>query len=96
MHTDALTGCNTIFFWQKQGNNTRWKTFIKYPHLLISIGRDDTVRSGENAEKFVCASYGIEEKGVKGIDDARHSLFAKDKRDIETLPPSHYALELHS
>ena len=45
--------------------------------------------------KFVCSLYGIEEKGVKGIENARHSLHVKDKRDIEMLPPIHNALELH-
>ena len=33
--------------------------------------------------------YGVEEKGVKGIDNARHSLFVKVKRDFEMLPPIH-------
>ena len=31
------------------------------------------------AVKFVCLLYGIEEKGVKGIDNARHILFCESK-----------------
>ena len=38
--------------------------------------------------------YGIGEKGAKGIDDARHNLFVKAKRDLEVLPQTHGALDL--
>ena len=34
-------------------------------------------------------------KDVRGIDDARHSLFLKAKRDLDVLPPTHGSLELH-
>ena len=30
----------------------------------------------------------IEENGANDIDNARHSLFVKVKRDLEKLPPS--------
>ena len=39
--------------------------------------------------------YAIEDNGVKGIDNASHRLFVKAKRDLEVLPPTHNALELH-
>ena len=64
--------------------------FIKYFHLL-GIGRDNNV----DAEKFVSLLYGIEKNGVNGIDNARHRLFVKVNRDLEMLPPTHNALELH-
>ena len=38
--------------------------------------------------------YGIGENDVRGIDDARHSLFVKAKRDLDEMPPTHGALEL--
>ena len=44
---------------------------------------------------FVCSLYGIGEKDFRGIDDARHSLFVKAKRDLDVLPQSLGALELH-
>ena len=44
---------------------------------------------------FVCSLHGIGEKDVRGIDNARHSLYVKVKRDLEVLPPAHGALELH-
>ena len=31
----------------------------------------------------------------KGIDDTRHNIFVEAKRDLEVLPPTHGALELH-
>ena len=39
--------------------------------------------------------YGIEKRGFKDVDNARHRLFAKAKRDLDILPPTNYALELH-
>ena len=44
---------------------------------------------------FVCSLYGIRESDVRGIDDARHSIFVNAKRDLDVLPPTHGALELH-
>ena len=32
---------------------------------------------------------------VRAIDDAGHSLFVRAKRDLDVLPPTHGALELH-
>ena len=37
----------------------------------------------------------IREGGAKGNDDARHFLFVRAKRDLEMLPPTHGALEVH-
>ena len=65
--------------------------FIKNVHLLTRVVRDDNV---DDAWTFVCSLYGIGEKDVRGIDDARHSLFVKAERDLDVLPPSHGALKL--
>ena len=64
---------------------------IKYPHLL-GVERDD---NADDAEKFVCLLNENEENGVKAIDKVRHRLFVKAKCDLEMLPPTHNALELH-
>ena len=42
-----------------------------------------------------CSLYGIGEKDVRCIDDTRHSLFVKAKRDLDVLPPTHGALTYH-
>ena len=44
---------------------------------------------------FVCSLYLIGGNDVRGIDDARHFIFMKTKRDLDVLPPAHGALELH-
>ena len=66
--------------------------FIKYAHLLTGIVRDGSI---DDAWAFVCSLYGIDENGVRGIDDASHSRFVKAKRDPDVLPPTQSALELH-
>ena len=66
--------------------------FIKDAHLLTGVERDDNV---DDAWVFVCSLYGMGEKDVRGIDGARHSIFVKVKHDLDVLPPTHDALELH-
>ena len=50
--------------------------FITFPHLLAGVGRDANV---DAAEKFVCLLYGVEEKGITGINNVRHSLFGESE-----------------
>ena len=64
--------------------------YIKYHYLLTRVGRDGNVNDGE---KYIWLLYGIVEKDVKGIYDARHSLFVKVKHDFEMLPPAHDAFK---
>ena len=54
-----------------KGTNTRLKMFIKYAHLLTEEVRDDNV---DDDWAFVCSLYGIGEKDVRYIDDARHII----------------------
>ena len=54
--------------------------FIKHAHLLTGIERDNSV---DETCAFVVWLYGIGEKDVRGIDDARHSLFVIAKRDLD-------------
>ena len=86
----VLTGCNTMLPFSGKGKNTCWKMFIKYANLLTGVVRDDNV---DDAWAFVCSLYGIREKGVRGIDDARQCLFVKTKRDLDVLPPTQGTLE---
>ena len=88
----ALTGCNTMLPLSGKGKDTCWKKFIKYANLLTGVVRDDNV---DDAWAFVCSLYGFGKKDVRCIDDTRHSLFVKKKRDLDVLPPNHGVLELH-
>ena len=56
--------------------NTCWKMFISYFYCFTGVGRDDNV---DAAEMFVCLLYEIEEKVIKGIDNARYSFLVKAK-----------------
>ena len=67
----ALTGCNTMLPLSAKGKKTCWKMFIKHAHLLTGVVKDDNV---DDASAFVCSLYGIGEKDVRGIDDARQSF----------------------
>ena len=88
----VLTGCDTILPLSGKGKNTCWKMFIKNAHLLTGVVRDDNV---DEVWAFVCSFYVIGKKDVRGIDDASQSIFVKVKRDLDVLPPTHGALELH-
>ena len=66
-----------------KGKNTCWKRFIKCAHLLTGVVRDTNV---DDAWAFVCSLFGIGEKEVRGIVDARHNLFVKAKPDLDMLP----------
>ena len=87
----ALTECNTMLPLSGKGRNTCCNMFIKYANLLTGIVRNDNF---DDAWAFLCSLYGIGEKGVRSICDARHSLFVKAKRNLDVLSPTHGALEL--
>ena len=67
------------------------KMSIKYAHLLTGVVWDYNVN---DAWPFVCSLYGIGKKNVRGIDDARNGHF-KGKRDLDVLPSTQSALEIH-
>ena len=64
-----------------KGKTISWKQFIKY-HFLTGVGRHDNVHAAGN---FECLLYGIEEKGVNGIDSPTHHLVVKAKGDLKML-----------
>ena len=72
------------------GKRSCWDVNIKCPELLTCVGRDGGV---EDAEKFTLTLYRKQE--AKGVNAARHQLFLKGKVQLEKLPPTRDALELH-
>jgi hypothetical protein len=86
----ALTGCDTTSSFSRHGKKTCWKSFVKNPGLVEGIGRN-----GELAlvEQFVCNLYGS--PGLQTVDSARLNMFSKANTDLELLPPTRDALELH-
>ena len=64
LHAEAITGCNTIFVWQRQDYMLETVHYVS--HLLAGVGSDDIV---DAAEKFVCLMYG-KGNGSKSIDNS--------------------------
>jgi hypothetical protein len=58
--------------------------------LVSGIGRDGDFSA---VEQFVCKLYSIPDQIT--VNSARLQLFSKAKKDLELLPPTHDALELH-
>ena len=88
----VLTGCGTMLSLPGKGKNTCRKMFIKYAHRFTGEVRCYNV---DDAWVFVCLLHKIGEKNVRGIDDARHSLFVKVQRDLEVLPVTYGASLLY-
>jgi len=86
----AVTGCDTCSSFTGHGKKTCWKVFKEQPLLLRGIGRDGDIA---DIEKFVCTLYGTPDK--ESVDAARVHLFGKAKQNLELLPPTKDALELH-
>lgn len=86
----ALTGCDSTSSFAGHGKTKSWKTFVKEPCMLDSVGRDGNVAE---VERFVCSLYGMPE--LNDIDECRFKLFSKGKCTGEQLPPKRDALNLH-
>ena len=91
LHSEAPTGCNTIFFSGKD-KNTCWKMLIKYPHLLTVVRRGDNV---DVAEKIYVCIMELKKRVSRVSIMPGIVFFMKAKRGLEMLPPTHYVLELH-
>ena len=89
----ALTGCDSTSSLTGIGKRVSWKVFCDNPDLLHGVGRDED-GTFEMVDEFVCKLYNIP-LPQKGVDWARHHLFVKGKKSLETLPPTKDALELH-
>ena len=46
LHTEASTGCNAIFFWQRQ--EYMLENVLQMCHLFTGVGRDGNVTALEN------------------------------------------------
>ena len=87
----ALTGCDSTSSFTGYGKKSCWKTFIRRPELLNGVGRNGPI---EPIEEYVCSLYGVPNP-TRGVDVGRHDVFVRGKKDLEKLPPTKDALELH-
>ena len=87
----ALTGCDTTSSFSGFGKKKAWKVFLENPILLNGVGRDGPFAQ---TEEFVCRMYSAPNPKA-GADKSRYDLFSRGKKELEMLPPTKDALQLH-
>ena len=88
----ALTGSVTTSSFAGFGKKSCWKMFIQHPLLLDGVGRDGPF---EPVEELICYLYMAPDvKG--GVDKVRADIFRKGKKELDHLPPTSDALQLHA
>ena len=88
----ALTGSDITSSFPEFGKRSCWKMFIQHPLLLDRVGRDGPF---EPVEEFICYLYmALDVKG--GVDKARADIVRKGKKELNHLPPTSDALQLHA
>ena len=88
----ALTGSDTTSSFAGFGKKSCWKMFIQHPLLLDGVGPDDPF---EPVKEFICYLYMAPDvKG--GVNKARADIFRKRKKELDHLPLTYDALQLHT
>ena len=99
----ALTGCDTTSSFFGKGKRSAWTVWNALPELTVPL----QVLSSPNPssqvlktyspvlQQFVIQLYGICEKDVSTVDDARHRLFLNKGKDFSQMPPGSNALHQH-
>ena len=90
MSFHALTGCDTVSSFSGYGNKKCWKIFQRQPDSVTSIGRNGEL---DLIEQFVCRLYGVPTQ--TDVNQARLHLFVKGRKELDMLPPTRDALDLH-
>ena len=88
----ALTGSDTTSSFAGFGKKNCWQMFIRDPLLLDGVER---VVPFEPVEEFICYLY-IAPDVYGGVDKARADIFRKGKKELDHLPPTSDALQLHA
>ena len=90
MSFHALTSCDTVSSFSGYGKKKCWKIFQKQPDSVSSIGRNGEL---DLIEQFVCRLYGVPTQ--TDVNQARLHLFVKGRKELDMLPPTRDALDLH-
>ena len=89
----AITGCDTVSYFDGHSNKTSWKKFTEHHMLLRNLGNGDlddlTLTS---SEKFICRVYNAAD--AEGCNEARTMSFPRC-RSPEALPLTSDAARLH-
>lgn len=98
----SLTGSDTTSSFFGKGKKSAWKIWQDYPELTYALKImskpnlqvDDVLQVMPLIEKFTVLLYGVTDKGISSVNEARAHLFDKG-RDFENLPPCGDTLQLH-
>ena len=98
----ALTGCDIASSFYGHGKRGAWNTWETLPDLtddLITLSsntasKEDVLRAMPTISKFVVRLYGVRERDIKSVDEARLYLLHKGK-NFDSMPQSSDTLHLH-
>ena len=97
----AITGCDTVSFYDGKGKKTAWNVWNVYQALTYVLCRlmlmPEKVEDNcmEVIEMFVVLLYD-RTSAIVEVNQARKDLFSKKARNLENIPPTRAALEQHT
>jgi hypothetical protein len=98
----AFTGCDSTSSFKFKGQRYCCKVMKMMPHLMqhfASVAETpfQTSRSlMETVNEFVCKLYSSSDVPENDVNKLRMRIFSQKTRDVERLPPTMDALELHT
>ena len=94
----AFTGCDTVSFFAGRGKKTAWSTWKTYPEatqaFLAIMDRQVTEDTIAVLQRFVVLMYD-RSSTLTTVDAARQTLFARNSKSLENIPPTEAALRQH-
>ena len=72
------------------GKKKCWKIFQRQPDSVSSFGRNGEL---DPIEQFVCRLYGVPTQ--TDVNQAKLHMFVKGRKELDMLPPTRDALDLH-
>ena len=96
----ALTGCDTVSFFNGRGKRTAWDVWGVFPELtpvlrvLEASPKEITDDCMAVLERFVVLLYDRTSSLVK-VNEVRQELFSKKSRNLDSIPPTRASLEQH-
>ena len=96
----ALTGCDTVSFFNGRGKRTGWDVWGVFPKLtpvlrvLKASPKEITDDCMAVLERFVVLLYDRTSSLVK-VNEVRQELFSKRSRNLDSIPPTRASLEQH-
>ena len=97
----ALTGCDTVSFFNGRGKRTAWDVWGVFPKLTPVLRvlkkaspKEITDDCMAVLERFVVLLYDRTSSLVK-VNEVRQELFSKRSGNLDSIPPTRASLEQH-